>query len=241
MKATFLAALAATFLGAVWSSIGSTSTAVWFAILFDLSLLACLMVFARDQVPLLRRAVAAALLLTILGRFLPGSSSWVTVCHAAAGGCWLLALRVPTPLILLRGDPPFPGSIKSMAGLPFLLWPMLVLFLLAPEMPDGWGRNGWGAVVFALLGAASASRIGRVGPASLAYAMVAMVFWGVGWTFTLLGSAAYGHAAWPAVGFAASLLAEAILVAAFLVEDGPRISPEALAFAEALGSDSDPV
>jgi hypothetical protein len=43
------------------------------------------------------------------------------------------------------------------------------------------------------------------------------------------------------VGFAAGLLAEAILVSAFLVEDGPRISPEALAFAEALGSDSDPV
>ena len=221
MKATLLAVLAVTFLAAGGFSMGSASTPSWFAILFDLSLLACLTVFAQDQVPLLRRAVAVSLLLTIIGRFFPGQSDWATICGVAAGGGWLLALRVPTPLILLRGEPPFPGSIKSMVALPFLLWPMTVVFFLAPDMPDGWGHDGWGGLIFALLGAATASRIGRVGPASLVYALMAMAIWGVGWTCTSLASAAHGDAEWAAVGFVAGLVAEAMLVAALWAVFGP--------------------
>jgi hypothetical protein len=241
VKATLLAVLAVTFLLAGWFASDGASAHGLFSILFDLALLACLTVFAQDQVPLLRRALAVALFLMVVSRFFSGESDWATVFRAAAGGGWLLALRVPTPLIMLRGDPPFPGSIKSMAGLPFLLWPMLIVFLLAPEMSDGWGGDGWDGVIFALLGAASASRMGRVGPQSVAYAMVAMTIWGVGWTCTSLASAAHGDAEWTSVGLMAGLVAEAMLVAALLAQDGPRISAEALAFAETLGPDSDPV
>ena len=241
MRAALLAALAVAVLLAGLSADPVAPQTRLFEGLFDLLLLACLLVFGRDQVPLLRRALVAALTFTIVSRFGSLQSDWAIVFQAAAGGCWLLALRIPTPLIVLRGDPPFPGSIKSMAGLPFVLWPMLMLFFLAPEMPNGWGADGWRAVIFAALGGASASRIGRVGPRSLWGAMVAMVVWGVAWTLRSLFAAGQVEAEWTSVGLVAECLSEAMLVGALLAADGPRISPEALAFAEAMDSEPEEI
>ena len=127
-----------------------------------------------------------------------------------------------------------------MAVLPFLLWPMLVVFFLAPEMPGGWGREGWLGVIFAVLGAASASRIGRVGPQGMLLAMTAMAIWGVGWTLGALAYAGASETGWAFAGGLASLIAEAMLVGALLAEDGPRVSAEALALAEAMDADQEP-
>ena len=226
------------FLCWFYGSIGAAG--MWSGAFFDLLLFVSFLLFARDPVPLLSRAIALALLFTFVSRFCADYPGWQTIFLGLAGVFWLLALRVPTPLILLRGDAPFPGSIKSMAVLPFLLWPMLVVFFLAPEMPGGWGREGWLGVIFAVLGAASASRIGRVGPQGMLLAMTAMAIWGVGWTLGALAYAGASETGWAFVGGLASLIAEAMLVGALLAEDGPRVSAEALALAEAMDADQEP-
>ena len=240
MKLLLGAALSAAWVSTGWfyGSIGAAG--MWSGAFFDLLLFVSFLLFARDPVPLLSRAIALALLFTFVSRFCADYPGWQTIFLGLAGVFWLLALRVPTPLILLRGDAPFPGSIKSMAVLPFLLWPMLVVFFLAPEMPGGWGREGWLGVIFAVLGAASASRIGRVGPQGMLLAMTAMAIWGVGWTLGALAYAGASETGWAFVGGLASLIAEAMLVGALLAEDGPRVSAEALALAEAMDADQEP-
>lgn len=232
-------------MSAAWVSTGwfygsGGAAGIWPRALFDLLLFVSFILFARDPVPLLSRAIALALMFTFVSRFCANYPGWQTIFLGLAGVFWLLALRVPTPLILLRGDAPFPGSIKSMAVLPFLFWPMLVVFFLAPEMPGGWGRDGWLGVIFAVLGAASASRIGRVGPQGMVLAMTAMAIWGVGWTLGALASAGASEPGWASAGELASLIAEAMLLGALLTEDGPRVSEEALALAESMDAFEEP-
>ncbi len=240
MKLLLGAALSAAWVSTGWFYGSTGAASMWSLALFDLLLFVSFILFARDPVPLLSRAIALALLFTFVSRFCIAYPGWQTIFLGLAGVFWLLALRVPTPLIFLRGDPPFPGSIKSMAVLPFLLWPMLVVFFLAPEMQGGWGRDGWLGVVFAALGAASASRIGRVGPQGMVLGLVAMTIWGAGWTLGALAYAGAPEPAWASAGELASLIAEAMLVGALLAEDGPRVSAEALALAEAMDADQEP-
>ena len=213
----------------------------WPVVLFDLGLIAALFAWRKEQVPILSAAIGCALAGGLVGDLAIAFPFWRILAGAAATAFWLLALRVPTPLIILRGDPPFPGSIKSMLAIPFLLWPLLVLFLLAPEMPAGLGWIGWQGVFFAILGGVAVTRIGRVGPIGFSYGVLAVLLLGVSWTLGSLSAlSVWGTEAvlMAPAAMVAELLGRASLLASLLAVDGPRISVAALAFAESMPSDA---
>ena len=194
---------------------------------------------ATDVVPWLRLAAGIALA-ALLGADLAGAgSSLGSAFYVMAQVAWLLALRIPTPEIVLRGTPPFPGSIKGMLALPFLFWPVLTIFLLAPEMPAGQGAVAVGGASLALLGATAVSRLGRVGNRSFALVMAGVVLAGIGWTLSAADTPLFAFAAGPAVALALDLAGRMLLAAGLLAPDAPRITAEALALAAQLETASE--
>lgn len=189
---------------------------------------------AADVVPLLRLAVGVALA-ALLGADLAGpASSLGSGFFVIAQVAWLLALRVPAPEVVLRDAAPFPGSIKIMMAIPFLLWPVLAVFLLAPEMPQGQGAVAVGGASLALIGATAVSRIGRVGPRSFGLVLGGVVLLGVGWTVEAADTPLFAFAGGPAVSLAAALAGRLLLTAGLLAPDAPRITEAALALAAEL-------
>ncbi|MFP6663186.1 MAG: hypothetical protein VCC00_03175 [Deltaproteobacteria bacterium] len=210
----------------------------WLSIVIGAGLLVGFRRASSELVPLLRFAVSIALVAQI-GADLAGASSYVgSALFVVATLAWLLALRVPSPVVLLRGDVPFPGSIKMMLAVPFLLWPALAAFLLAPEMPQGQGEAAISGMLFAVLGAAAVSRLGRVGPRSFAVVLAGVSLAGVGWTLAAFDVGVFAFDGGPLAALLIALAGRALLVVGLLAHDGPRITAEALALAAAEGAEA---
>ncbi|MEO2167726.1 MAG: hypothetical protein ABGY42_06320 [bacterium] len=203
----------------------------WLSILVGTGLLFGFRRASGELVPLLRFAVSIALVAQV-GADLAGPASHLgSALFVVATLAWLLALRVPAPIVMLRGDTPFPGSIKIMLALPFVLWPALAGFLLAPEMPHGQGEASVGGALFALLGAAAVSRLGRVGMRSFTLVMCGVALGGIAWTLDAFDIGIFAFAAGPGIALAASLAGRVVVVVGLLAHDGARITAEALALA----------
>lgn len=184
-----------------------------------------------ELVPLLRFAASVALAFG-LGAEVAGLTTPLGLfCGVLSLGAWLLALRVPTPLLMLRGDVPYPGSIKVMLSLPFVLWPVLALFLLAPEMPGGQAQIALEAIFFSSLGVTAVSRLGRVGGRSFAWVVSGVLLGGSGWTLGVFDTALFAFTGGPTAALAASLGGIVWIVAGLVAPDGPQITEDALALA----------
>ena len=184
-----------------------------------------------ELVPLLRFAASVALAFA-LGAEVAGLTTRIGLfCGVVSLGAWLLALRVPTPLLMLRGDVPYPGSIKVMLSLPFVLWPVLALFLVAPEMPGGQAQVALEAIFFSSLGVTAISRLGRVGGHSFAWVVAGTLLGGAGWTLGAFDTAFFAFTGGPTAALAASLGGIVWIVAGLVAPDGPQITEDALALA----------